>query len=73
VRSAGLAPAEKNDGRCPQCAQPLKFVAHAVLTGTMPSIRQGTDPHDGSDRFQYQDAWVCENPTCDYRRLESAR
>jgi hypothetical protein len=51
----------------------LKFVAHAVLTGTMPSIRQGTDPHDGSERFQYQDAWVCENPTCDYRRLESAR
>src|SRR6185503_14975270 len=68
LMSPALAKADKYGGRCPRCAQRLTFVAHAVITGTAPSVRQGTDPHDGTDRFQYQDAWVCDNPHCDYRK-----
>jgi len=57
--------------RCPQCRRKTVVFTrrHPVLTATTALTRTGTDPHDGPDRLQYESAWVCQNPRCDYQEI----
>jgi len=60
--------------RCPRCHRNTLVFAkrYPFLTATTTATRTGTDPHDGPDRLQYEPAWVCQNPQCDYREIIGA-
>jgi hypothetical protein len=57
------AEVEATTRRCPQCKQALVFEARYPVFSTALTVnRDGSGP-------QYQPAWVCRNPNCDYREL----
>jgi CheY-like chemotaxis protein len=55
--------------RCPQCRKNTLVFKNRVpiVSATTAWTRTGTDSHDGPDRLQYESAWVCQDPRCDYR------
>jgi len=53
--------------RCQHCRGTLTLTRRAVLIVATRSVRTGTDPHNGTDRLEYEAAWVCQNPKCNYR------
>ena len=56
-----------NTRRCPECQEALAFTRRPRLTHQTPSVRTGIELHDGTDRIEYDAAWVCQNPKCHYR------